>query len=402
MTDRFAALDTPFSRRKALMFSGSAGVAFIASACVGGSGLDPLPSQQTPSTPTSQASATPAGPNIGSGPVRIALVLPLSAAGGIGAASTAIRNAADLAMSEFDKPDITILVKDDRGDPNVSREMVQQALAEGAELILGPFTAQSVLQAGPLTKAAGRPMLAFSSDTSVAQPGIYLLSFTPQSDVSRILSYAAGKGKKSVAALLPEGAFGNVIAAEYEQQITRLGLTQGPVQRYAPGKAAEAAKALAGQMGNSDSLLVTDLTDAMVRTADAVGAAGFKNVQMLGTGVWNDLSVLQKPALQGGWFAAPDAAGYNSFADRYKKRFNANPTRTATIGYDSVALAAALVRTQGANRFTVQTLTNPSGFAGQDGVFRFRQDGTNERALAVLQVTNRTAQIVSPPPKGFG
>jgi branched-chain amino acid transport system substrate-binding protein len=395
VTDRSATPDKTLTRRKALMFSGSAGVAFVASACVGGSGLDPLPAQQQPSPTPPQAGAATTGPNIGSGPVRIALVLPLSAAGGIGAASTAIRNAADLAMSEFDKPDITILVKDDRGDPNVSREMVQQALAEGAELILGPFTAQAVLQAGPLTKAAGRPMMAFSSDTSVAQPGIYLLSFTPQSDVSRILSYAAGKGKRSVAALLPEGAFGNVIAAEFEQQTASLGLTQGPVQRYAPGKAAEAAKALA--------LLVTDLTDAMARTADAVGAAGFKrNVQMLGTGVWNDLSVLQKPALQGGWFAAPDATGYNSFADRYKKRFNANPTRTATIGYDSVALAAALVRTQGANRFTAQTLTNPSGFAGQDGVFRFRQDGTNERALAVLQVTNRAAQIVSPPPKGFG
>ena len=132
MTDRFATLDKTFTRRRALMFSGSAGVAFVASACVGGSGLDPLPSQsgQQASPPPPQAGAAPTGPNIGSGPVRVALVLPLSAAGGIGAASNAIRNAADLAMSEFDKPDITILVKDDRGDPNVSREMVQQALAE--------------------------------------------------------------------------------------------------------------------------------------------------------------------------------------------------------------------------------------------------------------------------------
>jgi branched-chain amino acid transport system substrate-binding protein len=305
-------------------------------------------------------------------------------------------------MSEFDKPDITLLIKDDRGDPAGARDAVQQALGEGAELILGPFTATAVQQCSPLAKTAGRPMIAFSSDTSVAQPGVYLLSFAPQTDVARIIAFAAGRGKKSIAALLPEGAFGNVIAAEYQQQVASLGLTQGPVQRYVPGQAGAAARALAGQISGSDALLVTDLTDAMALTADAIAAAGIRNVQMLGTGVWNDLSVLQKPALQGGWFAAPDAAGFNSFAERYRKRFSASPTRTATIGYDSVALAAALVRTQGGARFAPQTLTNPSGFAGQDGVFRFRPDGTNERALAVLQVTNRAAQVISPSPRGFG
>jgi branched-chain amino acid transport system substrate-binding protein len=390
------------SRRQALAFSGSASLALMAAACGGGSGLDPLPSQPAPQQSGGPASGGPAPANsIGTGAVRIGLVLPLSAPGGVGAAAAAIRNAADLAMSEFEKPEITLLVKDDRGDPNVSREMTQQALSEGAELILGPFTATAVQQASAVAKAAGRPMIAFSSDTSVAQPGVYLLSFTPQTDVARIISYAASRGKKSIAALLPEGGFGNVIAAEYQQQISRLGLTQGPMRRYAPGGAAQAARALAGEMGTSDALLATDLTDAMVATADAIAAAGIIGVQILGTGVWNDLSVLQKPALQRGWFAAPDSAGYNSFASRYRKRFNSNPTRTATIGYDSVALAAALVLTQGSNRFTQQTLTNPSGFAGQDGIFRFRADGTNERALAILQVNNQTAQIINPAPKGF-
>ncbi|MGL4637086.1 MAG: penicillin-binding protein activator [Beijerinckiaceae bacterium] len=403
----FNALNSPLAdmtRRRLLAGTGTSGLALMLAACGGGSGLDPLPPAGQPAQPAPQPGQPPVsgGPNIGSGPVRVGLVLPLSAQGPVGAAAGAIRNAAELAMSEFDRPDITLLVKDDRGDSNASRDMVQQALGEGAELILGPFSAASVQAASPLSKTAGRPMIAFSSDTSVAQPGVYLLSFTPQSDVSRIMSFAAGRGKKSIAALLPEGGFGNVIAAEYQQQIARLGLGAGPVQRYAPGRAAEAARALSGQMSGSDALLVTDLTADLARTADAIAASGIKGVQLLGTGVWNDLSVLQKPAMQGGWFAAPDAGGFNSFAERYRTRFKSNPTRMATVGYDAVALAAALVRTQGNNRFAPQTLTNASGFAGQDGVFRFRADGTNERALAVLQVTNRAAQLISPAPKGFG
>ena len=38
-------------------------------------------------------------------------------------------------------------------------------------------------------------------------------------------------------------------------------------------------------------------------------------------------------------------------------------------------------------RFSPDVLTNPSGFAGIDGLFRFRADGTNERGLAVMKVT---------------
>ena len=62
--------------------------------------------------------------------------------------------------------------------------------------------------------------------------------------------------------------------------------------------------------------------------------------------------------------------------------------RTATLAYDAVALVAALVKTQGPQRFADTVLTNPSGFAGIDGLFRFRTDGTNERGLAVLRVSS--------------
>jgi hypothetical protein len=101
-------------------------------------------------------------------------------------------------------------------------------------------------------------------------------------------------------------------------------------------------------------------------------------------------------------FAAPDPAGFRAFAGRYRSRFGSDPVRTATLSYDAVALVAALARTQGAQRFAQDVLTNPSGFAGIDGLFRFRGDGSNERGLAVMRVAPGGAQQVSPPPKSFG
>ncbi|MGN6461365.1 MAG: penicillin-binding protein activator, partial [Pseudolabrys sp.] len=93
--------------------------------------------------------------------------------------------------------------------------------------------------------------------------------------------------------------------------------------------------------------------------------------------------------------------GFRNFANRYRTRYGNEPARTATLAYDAAALVAALVKTQGTQRFSEQVLTNSSGFAGIDGVFRFRTDGTNERGLAVLRVTPSGPQAIAPAPRNF-
>jgi len=135
----------------------------------------------------------------------------------------------------------------------------------------------------------------------------------------------------------------------------------------------------------------------------ALTASGvnLKRVQLLGTGLWDDPRVFSTAALDGGWYAAPESSGFRNFSGRYRARYGQDPVRTATLAYDAVALVAALVKTQGAQRFSEQVLTTSSGFAGIDGVFRFRPDGTNERGLAVLRVAPSGGQAVSPAPKTF-
>ena len=106
--------------------------------------------------------------------------------------------------------------------------------------------------------------------------------------------------------------------------------------------------------------------------------------------------------MQGGLYAAPDPSGFRAFSGRYRTKYGAEPVRTATLAYDAVALVAALSRTQGPQRFAPETLTNPSGFAGIDGLFRFRADGSNERGLAVMKVATGGGVAVAGSPKSFG
>ena len=115
--------------------------------------------------------------------------------------------------------------------------------------------------------------------------------------------------------------------------------------------------------------------------------------------MWNEPRVLGLPALHGGWFAAPDNRGFEAFAERYRARFNTDPIRLATLSYDAVTLAAALARMQGVQGFSEAMLTNPAGFAGADGVFRFNPDGTNSRSLTVQEIRGGTAVAISGAPR---
>jgi len=143
---------------------------------------------------------------VGAGQVKVALILPLSAPGNAGATALSMRNAAEMALAEFSNPDIQLLVKDDGGTSGGAQQAAQQALAEGAEIILGPLFAVSVSAAAQVARARGVPVIAFSTDSTVAAPGVYLLSFLPESDVNRVIGYATQQGKRSFAALIPDNA----------------------------------------------------------------------------------------------------------------------------------------------------------------------------------------------------
>lgn len=340
------------------------------------------------------------------GQVRIALILPLTAQGNAGLAAQSMKNAAEMALAEFKVSNVQLLVKDDGGSPQGAQGAAQQAISEGAEIIVGPLFAQSVSAVGQVARSRNIPVIAFSTDASVAARGVYLLSFLPETDVRRIVSYAASRGKRSFAALMPDNAYGTVVEAAFQQEVARHGGRVVVLEKYPhdANRTAEAVRRVAQAASQIDSIFIPDSPDAVPQIAQALAANGvdLKRVQLLGTGLWgDDTRIASEKLLDGGWYPSPEQTGFRNFSGRYRARYGQDPVRTATLAYDAVALVAALVKTQGMQRFSEQVLTNPSGFAGVDGVFRFRPEGTNERGLAVLRVTPSGGQVISPAPKSF-
>lgn len=363
------------------------------------------PSDMFSSSPPPQAAAPLLPAAIGTGGVKVGLILPLTASGNAGLAAQSMKNAGEMALAEFNAPNIQLLVKDDGGTAPGAQQAAQQALDEGAQIILGPLFAYSVGPVGQAAKARGIPVIAFSTDANVASRGVYLLSFLPESDVERVIGYAASTGKRSFAALLPDNAYGTVVEAAFKQAVAKRGGRVTALERYPADKSAMAAPArrIAQSASKIDAIFIPDGGDAVPAVVDALVEGGVtKKIQLLGTGLWEDPRIAANTNIQGGVYAAPDTAGYQSFVGRYRAKYGQEPVRTATLAYDAVALIAALVKTQGPQGINDTVLTNASGFAGIDGVFRFRQDGTNERGLAILRVTPNGGQVASPPPKSFG
>ena len=196
-------------------------------------------------------------------------------------------------------------------------------------------------------------MIAFSTDSSVAGRGVYLLSFLPESDVNRIVEYSAGIGKRSFAALLPDNAYGNVVEAAFKQAVGRKGGRIVAFEKYGADRAGRGAHRGAGarfggravhrrrrQFGGGDG-----------RRADR-GRREFAEhpaARHRACGTIRGSSRARR--LQGGLYAAPDPSGFRAFSGRYRTKYGADPVRTATLAYDAVALVAALARTQGRSGF---------------------------------------------------
>lgn len=355
--------------------------------------------------PTPSAGPAASGDVIGAGSVRIALVLPKSAGGQSAQIAGQLRNAAELALKDFPGADVQITVKDDAGTTEGGQRAASEAIAEGAQLIIGPLNAVSARGVAGPARSAGVPVVTFTTDTTVAARGVYLIGFLPSVDVERIVSYAASQNRKSMAAVVPDDAYGMVVEAAFREQAAKSGARVIAVERYKGDPVDMQAKAAAvAKLGASiDSVFVPDTGANAAQVIQAMVSAGLdrSRVKFLGSGRWGDSASLASPALAGGWFPAVDPQGADGFKSRYQASYGQAPGPLAILGYEAVFLAAGLVRNAGTKPFRDDVLLSRNGFLGVTGLFRFKADGTSERGLAVMEVAGGAAKQISAAPKQF-
>jgi branched-chain amino acid transport system substrate-binding protein len=357
------------------------------------------------SSVSSPAQGVPAGQT-----VKVALLLPLTSNSGAQQVAKAMKQAGELALFDFDKPNVQLIPKDTRGTPDGARQAAQEAVKEGSELIIGPLFANEVSSVAPVAQAANIPVIAFSSDRSVAGSGVYLLSFVAGSDVPRMISYAVSKGKTRFAALFPQNDYGRLAEQAFQRavqenngQVVMTKTFPPDANGMLPPVKEMSVLAKKDAPPQIDAIFIPAGGDTLPSLAPLFPyyEMDTKNVKLMGLSGWDYSGVGKEGALQGGWFAAPDPKGWKDFTRRYVETYKDAPPRLASLSYDAVSLAISLSTNPPDRRFVASELTRATGFQGVDGLFRFRPDGTSERGFAIMEVQKYGNQVIEPAPSSF-
>lgn len=365
----------------------------LATACVGR--REPVRERAPEPPPVSDVQRVP-----GQSRNHVAVLVPLTGPNaGVG---TSIANAANLALLDSKELGIKLTVYDT--GPGAAAA-ANRALAEGNRLFLGPLLAEDVRAVAPIARGEGVPLIAFSNDVGVAGRGTYIMGFTPDQSIGRAVAYARGKGSVRFAGLMPTNAYGERAGLALRRAVTDAGGRLVAVQSYQRGTASltAAVRALGGK-GGYDALVVGDTPSVAAGAMAIVRGGPSRPVQVIGTELWSvDRTLGRNATLRGAWFAGVPDMRFDQLVTRYRARYGKTPYRLASLGYDGVLLAVRSNRDWGVGtRFPERTLTDPAGFSGVDGAFRFNRDGTADRRMAVHEVTARGVVVAAPADTGFG
>jgi ABC-type branched-subunit amino acid transport system substrate-binding protein len=300
-----------------------------------------------------------------------------------------------------------LLPKDSGSTADSAKDAAKLALKDGADIILGPLFGATVPEAAEAARAKNVPLISFTNDRAAAKSGAYMLSFTPDQEISRIVSYAAKRGYTRFAILAPDSELGTRAQAAFQAAVTAAGGVVTVSQRYPRDPSqlqtpiASAAAAIRAA-GGKQAILIPERGVLLRAIAPLliVNKVDMTRTKLIGTSAWGEEDVTKEPALKGGWYAAPDPAAHAAFETRFEKAYGKKPTKLASLAYDAAALAASL-GANGPEGVTRNRLENADGFMGADGLFRFLPDGTAERGLAIIEVQQGATKVADPSPRRF-
>ena len=359
----------------------------------------------------------------------MALLLPLS--GPNAAVAVAMQQAAGLAATAPGTPPLDI--RDTGGDPARAADAARAAIAAGDPVILGPLTAEETQAVGAVAVPANVPVLSFSSDPSVALPGVWPLGVTPAQQLRRLVAAARQEGRQHLAALLPGGAFGDAMQAalvdaagqsgfdppnvqrgggeqgledalktltDYESRTSELESRIKAMRESTDPDSRRQAAVLAAQPvqpPSFDTLLLAARGDELRRLAELLPHYDVlaPQVRILGPSFWAAGASRQR-SLAGAWYALPDATQRDGFVTAFQGKYGDRPPPIADIAFDAALIGKSLAED---NDFSIGALTKPDGYSGVDGAIVLLPDGHVRRALAIYEIGRAGgASIVSPAP----
>ena len=351
------------------------------------------------------------GPSIDtSKPVPVALLVPKSSEqSGDPVLAQSLENAARLAIADLQGVQIDLRVYDTAGNAATAASVGQQAVTDGARIILGPVYAESANAVGNAVSARNVNVMAFSNNPTIAGGNVFILGPTFANTASRLANYAAAQGKTNILIVHSNDLGGNAGRDAFQAAAARTTARVTGSISYE-----QSQQSVIDSIAPIRDSVRESGADAIFMTANTAGAlplltqllpeAGVKQdtTQFIGLTRWDiPAQTLELPGVQGGWFALPDPVKAQQFQTRYQATYGQSPHPIGGLAYDGIAAIGALVSAGQSDALTGAALTQSAGYQGVGGIFRLLPDGTNQRGLAVATIQDRQVVVIDPAPTSF-
>lgn len=343
-------------------------------------------------------------------PVKVALLVPGgSATPGDAILASNLENAARMAVDDLTGVQIDLRVYSTQGDPAIAARVARQAADDGAQIILGPVRSAEANTAGAAVAARGINVLSFSNNPAIAGNNVFVLGLTPDNAAHRIFEYAARNQRGNVMVIGERTPSGELVLDAVNRGVAGTGATIVATETYEFSQ-----QGIVAALPQIADTARSSGAQSVLFTADSAGALPIlaqllpdnriapPEFQFMGITQWNiPPATLQLRGLQGGWFTMPDPALTSQFDSRYTAAYGEAPHPIAGLAYDGIAAIGALIGTGRPDALSRDSLIQPSGFVGVNGIFRFLPDGTNQRGLAVATIRDNAVVILEAAPRSF-
>ena len=373
---------------------------------------------------------------------RMAVLLPLS--GQNASIGNAIRTSVELATLQRQQPNLVVTFYDTAKNPS---DAINDALATNPEIIIGPVFSSNA-QILRNSKPEHTPVLSFTSDATAIDDGVMTMALMPTNSIEAIIREMKQDGTKDFIIIAPETKSGTILAGtaraaatEYDIPVagvfyykeqdtdsiknTTIAASMNPARRAANTRAREILSdiltkerltaieksSLSNQLaeisqtdtlGNVpyNAILFLGNADDTKKLASFLRyyGVGTRDVQFYGTAMWDGSDIGNDITMSGAKFATLTDTD-TSFANTYEQISGTQPSKIASFGYDATNMAIGMIYSDKTN---AQYLMNPSGYIGNDGLFRLKPTGESERALRIVQLNGTgTPRIIRNTPTNF-
>lgn len=336
----------------------------------------------------------------GSGATRIALITALMSPVGETVRERDIRDGASLAVDEVGGGQLSLLVENTDGSPQQIQDAAKRLVGQNVALVAVSVSDVPVSTVRQGLGNARAPLLVLRDNGAERPTGTFAFVSDRIDSAVEGASYAVASGHKRLVVLLPSDAS----AAErqrLERELAGYGIK--PALVAVTGTTAFSADvATKAKLKDVDAVILVGAGDSDVGALSQLKANGYlkPNAMVVGSSGWS-AAAYRRPELSGSHLCLFGPENGSRMTSRYLDRYERAASPDAAYGFDIIALAAGLVRTQGEDAINQENIRSPNGFIGAAAAFRFEKNGTVRRTCAIHQVTGGSVKLLDPAPRSF-